>query len=238
MLNRTDVVFSGIGATTVVVCAERNPGLLPKTRTAADVSLIDCDDPIFKRGGRVYRAEIHQPAMKDVLGRHRKFDTAYINFDTILCDEEACPKCSSDSPLDTSPASGLPRVHFRHFDEDKNFVQKDPYLYGKQNEDTGGEFPGVASSFPDGVKFSDGFTQKVTTCRGSACELCQEAARLRNDTRLGMRAQLAQDGIDRVEASRIAAEQAMAARAAARAARARGRDRGRGARGRGRGGRA
>jgi hypothetical protein len=229
MLHRSDIVFSGIGATTVVVCAWRNPKFVARTRTAADVSLIDREDPIFKCGGRVYRAEIHQPNMTAVLGPHREFSTAYIPFDTMLCDAEACPKCASDETLDTSPTSSLPRVHFRHLDPDKNFVQTDPYLYGQQNEDTGGEFPEDAPFRPDDIKFSDGFTQKVITCRGGACAVCQEATRMKNDSRPGMAAyklKLFQEGIDRKEAIKIAAQEARDARAAKAAlARARGRGR-------------
>jgi hypothetical protein len=122
----------------------------------------------------------------DILGPDREFNTAYVSFEVMLCDASTCPKCSPDGSIDESPTSGLPRVHSRHLNSDKKFIQKNPYLYGYQNEDAGDEFPDEAPTFPDLVKFWDVTMQEVVTCLGVNCEGCQEMRRQENDTRPNM----------------------------------------------------
>ena len=169
MLHRSQVNFSGVGAATVVVCGERRIDQADPTKrtlTAQDVSFVNHDDTVYKRGGRVYSVEIHHPDVA-ILGEERGFNTASISMEVMLCDAAACVKCSPGSTIDTSATCGMPRVHFRHLGRPGNrFTQKDPNPYGFQNEDTGDEFPDYTPTSPDDVVFWDGSTQKVTTCIG------------------------------------------------------------------------
>ena len=172
MFHRSDVDFTGPGKRVVAVFNKRTD----KTLTREDTDFVDREDSAFKRGGRVYTVEVHQPGMA-ILGEERAFNTASVTFDVMLCDAHACTKCSPDGVVDFSPASGLPRVHFRHLGLNKRFIQKDPYLYGPDNEDTGDEFPDEAPALPDEVEFWDGSKQAVITCIGGRCKVCFDARR-------------------------------------------------------------
>ena len=258
MLHRNQVNFTGVGAKFVVVCGERRKRVIidnvvrfveeddpaRKTLTASEVSFIDREEPIFKRGGRVYSVEVHQPSMA-ILGEERAFNTASVKIDTMLCDAKACSKCSPDGVLDTSATSGMPRVHFRHLGRPgKIFTQVDPNPLGIENEDTTGrKFPDYAPLLPDDVQFWDGFEHKVITCCGPECSVCQEAARLRSEewgTMKDFRKRVAEkEAADKAtaEAAKVAAAQARASHGRGRGRVARGGRDGRGG-GRGRGGRA
>lgn len=176
MLHRSDVRFGGPGGASVELFTVR---LNVPTLTVNEVFFVDEDDPVFKRSGRVYTAQIQQPA-KGILGDFVQFNTASVRLHVMLCDSEACAKCSPDGVTDTSEASGLPRVHNRHVSSDNIFTEDDPYVYGLLNEDSGGEFPDYAPTLPTEVEFWDGSKQNVVTCLGHKCMTCMEARSSKN----------------------------------------------------------
>jgi hypothetical protein len=176
MLHTSDVKFFGYSPSTPIACA--------KVRGSYHIApeklrLIDHDDLVFKRGGRVYKLYIRQQDCA-VLGADKRTNTAYVSMDVMLCQAFDCPKCSNveDHGDPRVSISSLPRVHMRNLGNDNEFVSPVIPLWRKHKHEKDEEekFLIDLSYGTLNVKFWDGNRQPVAMCHKAECGGCLEAA--------------------------------------------------------------
>lgn len=168
MLHRSDVDFTGPYGGQPTVFTEMDK----RQRFYDEVNFIDINDPVFRRGGRLYTITIRQPDCA-VLGSDEDFNTAQVTFDAMLCQADKCPRCSDFA--DNSPVSvtSLPRMHLRHLKGEKEF-QQGQLRYATDDEDEDVAFVESMQGQTVAVKLWDGTRQEVALCELQPCGTCKD----------------------------------------------------------------
>jgi hypothetical protein len=173
MLHMSDVDYTGVGDQQLVAFAKTKSRHL----TADDIDFISPDDPIFKRGGRVHKLWIREQECP-ILGDCKKYNTAYVCIDVMICQEAHCPKCSKDENTGSQLKSitTLPRVHSRHITRGNKFVAPLLKISRAYEKDYKDEFIVDVNIGVQSVELWDGTTQDVVVCDRASCPGCFEAS--------------------------------------------------------------
>jgi len=184
MLHMSDLDYTFIGNQQLVAFAKFNERHL----TADGIDFISPDEPIFKHGGRVHRLWVRQQDCP-ILGPEKRFNSAQVSMDVMICQHAHCPKCSKsedggeqesvnsefgDDGGKQESVSSLPHVHHRHI-LDGAF---DPPLLRRiqaYEKDDKGEVIRSINADARPIKFWDGTVQDVAVCDALRCLGCKEA---------------------------------------------------------------
>lgn len=172
MLHMSDLDYTGVGNQQLVAFAK----FKVRHFTVDDIEFISPDDPVFKRGGRVHKLWIRQQECP-ILGESKKYNSAHICMDIMICQEAHCPKCSKDKEMgaDIKPLTSLPRVHRRHITRGDEFVAPLLKFSREYEKDFKDEFIIDVNVGVQSVKLWDGTTQDVVVCDRDNCPGCFEA---------------------------------------------------------------
>lgn len=172
MLHMSDLDYTGVGNQQLVAFAKfKNRHL-----TFDDIKFIDPEDPVFKRGGCVHKLWVRQQECL-ILGECKKYNTAHVCIDLMVCHESQCPKCSKDEDFGTQPRliTSLPRVHSRHVLPGDQFEAPVPTMSLEFEKDYRGEFIVDLNIGVQSIKLWDGTAQDVVVCDSANCPGCVEA---------------------------------------------------------------
>lgn len=171
MLHMNDVDYTGVGNQQLVAFAKTKNRHL----TVDDIDFISPEDPVFKRGGRVHNIWIRQQECP-ILGESKKYNSAHVCMDVMICQEAHCPKCSKDKDMGSEVKSitSLPRVHARHVTVGNEFVAPLLMVSRKYEKDYKDEFIVDVNIGAQSVKLWDGTTQDVVVCDVGNCPGCCE----------------------------------------------------------------
>ena len=172
MLHMSDVDYTGVGNQQLVAFA----GFKTRHLTADDIDFISPDDPVFKRGGRVHNLWVRQQECS-ILGKSKKYNSAHVCMDVMICQEAHCPKCSKDKDIGrwVKSVTSLPRVHARHVTPANEFVAPLLMVSRKHEKDYKDEFIVDVNIGVQSIKLWDGTTQDVVVCDAGNCPGCCEA---------------------------------------------------------------
>jgi hypothetical protein len=173
MLHMSDVDYTGVGNQQLVAFAKTKNRHL----TADDIDFISPDDPVFKRGGRVHKLWIRQQECP-ILGDCKKYNSAHVCIDVMICQEAHCPRCSKDDNIGShlKSVTTLPRVHSRHIAPGDKFVAPLLKISRAHEKDYKNEFIVDVSIGVQSVELWDGTTQDVVVCDRANCPGCFEAS--------------------------------------------------------------
>ena len=171
MLHMSDVDYTGVGNQQLVAFAKTKNRHL----TVDDIDFISPEDPVFKRGGRVHNIWIRQQECP-ILGESKKYNSAHICMDVMICQEAHCPKCSKDKDMGSEVKSitSLPRVHARHITPGDEFVAPLLMVSRKYEKDYKDEFIVDVNIGAQSIKLWDGTSQDVVVCDAGNCPGCCE----------------------------------------------------------------
>lgn len=173
MLHMSDVDYTGVGNQQLVAFAKfKNRHL-----SVDDIDFIGPDDPVFKRGGRVHKLWIRQQECA-ILGPSKRYNSAHVCMDVMICQEAHCPKCSKDKDMGSQVKSvtSLPRVHKRHIALGNEFEAPLLMISRSDEKDYKDEFIVDVNIGVQSVKLWDGTTQDVVVCDAGNCPGCCEAS--------------------------------------------------------------
>ncbi|KAM0706102.1 hypothetical protein Q7P35_006651 [Cladosporium inversicolor] len=172
MVHMSDLDYTSVGNQQLVAFAKfKNRHL-----SFDDVKFIGPEDPVFKRGGRVHKIWVRQQECS-ILGECKKYNTAHVCIDVMVCQECQCSKCSKDEDFGTQPRliTSLPRVHSRHVSPGDQFEAPVPTMSREFEKDYRGEFIVDLNIGVQSVKLWDGTAQDVVICDRANCPGCVEA---------------------------------------------------------------
>lgn len=173
MLHMSDMDYTGVGNQQLVAFAKfKNRHL-----TVDDIDFISPDDPVFKHGGRVHKLWIRQQECP-IMGSSKRYNSAHVCMDVMICQEAHCPKCSKDKDMGSQVKSvtSLPRVHARHIALGNEFVAPLLMVSRSYEKDYKDEFIVDVNIGVQSVKLWDGTTQDVIVCDAGNCPGCCEAS--------------------------------------------------------------
>ena len=113
----------------------------------------------------------------EILGESKKYNSAHICMDVMVCQEAHCPKCSKDKKMgaEIKSLTSLPRVHRRHITKGDEFVPPLLKVSREYEKDFKDEFVIDVNVGVQPVKLWDGTTQDVVVCDRDNCPGCFEA---------------------------------------------------------------
>ncbi|GAB7333670.1 hypothetical protein MBLNU13_g05222t1 [Cladosporium sp. NU13] len=172
MLHMSDVDYTGVGNQQLVAFAKSKARHL----TINDIDFVSSDDPVFKQGGRVHSLWIRQQECP-ILGESKKYNSANVCIDVMVCQEAHCLKCSKDKDMGrkVKPVTSLPRVHARHITPANEFVAPLLMVSREYEKDYKDEFIVDVNIGVQSIKLWDGTMQDVVVCDAGNCPGCCEA---------------------------------------------------------------
>lgn len=176
MLHTNDLDYSGPANQQLVACAK----LADRHPIPEDYQFVDLEELAFKRGGRVHKLFVRQQECP-ILGDNRRWNTAYVCMDVMLCQQGDCEKCSPYHATSLQSATSLPRVHMRHTagksGKGKTGVFDEPEVktHARFNKDEDGKFVMNLAYGIVPMEFWDGTIQDVVLCDQDSCQGCREA---------------------------------------------------------------